>query len=142
MEYEKLINLLDNKPNQPNNIWKKNWVEIKDESWGTYNKGNYTKFKTRLLKSSLCGYGVAYILVKGTITVANIAAAEATVNDANKKVIFKNCAPFTSCISRANNTQIDDAQYIDVVIPMYILTEYCDKYLSKSIWNFMEMYRL
>ena len=62
-------------------------------------------------------------LVKGTITVANTAvaeaAAEAAANNANKKVIFRNCAPFTSRMSRINNTQIGDAQYIDVVMPMY-----------------------
>ena len=47
-------------------------------------------------------------------------------------VIFKNCAPFTSCISRINSTQIDDDQYIDVVILMYDLIEYSDNYSKKS----------
>ena len=80
-----------------------------------------------MLRSSLCDYSNAYILVKGTITVANTGTAAAP-NNADKKVIFKNCAPFTSCISRINNTQIDDAQYIDVVMPMYNLIEYSDTY--------------
>ena len=78
-----------------------------------------------MLVTSLCDYSDAYILVKGTITVAKTGIA-ATPNNANKKVIFKNCAPFTSCISRINNTKIDDAQNIDVVMSMYNLIEYSD----------------
>ena len=58
-----------------------------------------------MLKSSLCDYSDAYILVKRTITVINTAVADAAVNNANKKVIFKNCALFTNCISEINNTQ-------------------------------------
>ena len=67
-----------------------------------------------------------------TITVANTAAAGQAVNNADKKVIFKNRAPFTSCISWISNTQIDDAQYTDVVMPMYNLIEYSDNYLKTS----------
>ena len=90
-----------------------------------------------MLRSSLCDYSDAYILVKGTITAANTGTAAAP-NNADKKVIFKNCAPFTSCISRINNTQIDDAQYIDVVMPMYNLIEYSDNYsnTSGSLWQY------
>ena len=80
-----------------------------------------------MLRSSLCDYSDAYILVKGNITVNNTAAG-AAANNTNKKVIFKNCAPFTNCISKINNTQIDDAEYIDIVMPMYNLTEYSDNY--------------
>ena len=69
-----------------------------------------------MLRSSLCDYSDAYILVKGNITVNNTAAA---ANNTNKKVIFKNCAPFTSCISKINNTQIDNAEYIDITISIY-----------------------
>ena len=78
-----------------------------------------------MLRSSLCDYSDAYILVKGNITVNNTAAA---ANNTNKKVIFKNCAPFTNCISKINNTQIDNAEYSDLVIPMYNLIEYSDNY--------------
>ena len=84
-----------------------------------------------MLRSSLCDYSDAYILVKGTITAANTGTTAAP-NNADKKVIFKNCAPFTSCISRINNTQVDDAQYIDVVMPIYILIECSDNYLKTS----------
>ena len=64
-----------------------------------------------MLRSSLCDYRDAYILVKGTIAVNNIAAYDADANNTNKKVIFKNCAPFTNCIREINNTQIDNAKY-------------------------------
>ena len=70
-----------------------------------------------MLKSSLCDYGDAYILVKGTITVNNTAAADADANKTNKKLIFKNCAPFTNCISEINNTQVDNAKDLDIVMP-------------------------
>ena len=81
-----------------------------------------------MLKSSLCDYSDAYILVKGTISVNNTAAAGAAVNNTNKKVIFKNCAPFTSCISKINNTQVDNAEDIDIAMPIYNLIEYSDNY--------------
>ena len=66
-----------------------------------------------MLRSSLCDYSDAYILVKGNITVNNTANIGAAANNTSKKVIFKNCAPFTNCISKINNTQIDIAEYID-----------------------------
>ena len=74
-----------------------------------------------MLKSSLCDYSDAYILVKGTtgITVNNTAAADADANSTNKKVIFKNCAPFTNCISEINNTQVDNAKDLDIAMSMY-----------------------
>ena len=71
-----------------------------------------------MLKSSLCNYSDVYILFRRTITVNNTGTAEAP-NNRNKKVIFKNCAPFTNCISKINNTQIDHAKDIDIVMPMY-----------------------
>ena len=83
----------------------KNWVEITDESRGTCTANKQIKFKTSMLRSSLCDYSDAYILVKGNITVNNTAAAGADANNTNKKVIFKNCAPFTDCISKINNIQ-------------------------------------
>ena len=89
-------------------------------------------------RSSLCDYSDAYILVKGNITVNNTAAAGAAANNTNKKVIFKNCAPFTNCISKINSTDIDNAKYIDIVMPMYNLIEYSDSYskISESLWQY------
>ena len=111
MEYQKIANLIDrDAASEPSKFKTENWVEINDESRGTYNVNSQMKFKTTIvLKSSLFGYSDAYILVKGTVTVNNTAAADADANNTNKKVIFKNCAPFTNCISEINNTQVDNA---------------------------------
>ena len=75
MEYQKIINLLDNTPNQQFKFKTKIWVEVNDESQGTYNKDNQIRFKTSMLRSSLCDYSNVYILAKGTITVTNTTAA-------------------------------------------------------------------
>ena len=99
MEYQKIANLIDDTPNQQSKFRTRNWVEISDESRGAYNVNCQFKFKTTMLKSSLCNYSDAYILVKGTISVNNTAAAGAAVNNNNRKVMFKNCSPFTNCIS-------------------------------------------
>ena len=91
-----------------------------------------------MLKFSLCDYSDAYILVKGTSSVNNTAAQGAAANNTNKKIIFKNCAPFTNCISEINNTQIDNAKDIDIVMPMYNLIEYSDNYAKTtgSLWQY------
>ena len=137
MEYQKIANLIDNyASNQPSKFKTRNWVEINDESRGAYN--SQIKFKTTMLKSSLCDYSDAYILVKGTISVNNTAAQGAAVNNNNKKVIFKNFTPFTNCISEINNTKIDNAKDIDIVMPMYNLIEYRDNYAKTigSLWQY------
>ena len=83
-----------------------------------------------------------HILVKGTITVNNTAAQGAAAannnNNNNKKLIFKNCAPLTSCISEINNTQLDNAKDIDIVMPIYNLIEYSDNYAKTtgSLWQY------
>ena len=91
-----------------------------------------------MLKSSLCDYSDAYILVKGTISVNNTAAQGAAANNTNKKVIFKNCAPCTNCISEINSTQIGNAKDVDIVMPMYNLIEYSDNYAKTtgSLWQY------
>ena len=135
MEYQKTANFIDwESTSEPSKLKTKNWVEINDEFRGTYNVNSQIKFKTTILKSSLCDYSDAYILVKGTITVKNTVAA----NNTNKKLIFKNCAPFTICISEINNTQVDNAKDIDIVIPMYNLIEYSDNYSKTcgSLWQY------
>ena len=85
-----------------------------------------------MLKSSLCDYSDAHILVKGTIAVNKTAAADANANNTSQKVVFKNCAPFTNCISEINNTQVDNAKDIDILMPMFNLIEYSDNYSKKS----------
>ena len=139
MEYQKIANLIDdNTLNQPFKFRTRNWVEINYESRGAYIVNSQIKFKTIMLKSSLCDYSDAYILVKRTITVNNIAAQGAAANNTNKKVIFKNCAPFTNCISEINNTQIDNAKDIDIVMPMHNLIEYSYNYAKTtgSLWQY------
>ena len=126
MEYQKVANLIDNTSTQPSKFRTRNWVEINDESRGAYNVNSQIKFKTTMLKSSLCHYSDAYILVKGTISANSTAAAGAAVNNNDRKVIFKNCAPFTNCISEINNTQIDNGKGVDIVMPMCNLIEYSD----------------
>ena len=117
---------MDNTPNQTTKFRTKNWVEINDDSRGTYNIDSPTEFKTSMLRSSLCDYSDAYIFVKGTITVVWVAAPAPAIN-AVKEVVFKNCAPFTDCISEINNAKIDNAKETDVLMPTYNLIEYSDK---------------
>ena len=145
MEYQKIANLIDDyASNQPSKFRTRNWVEINDESRGAYNVNSQIKFKTTMLKSSLCDYSDAYILVKGTISVNNTAAQDSNANNTNKKVIFKNCAPFTNCISEINNTQIYNAKDIDIVMPMYNLIEYSDNYAKTTevYGNIVKIYQL
>ena len=121
--------MLSDESNRPSKFRTRNWVEINDEARGTHSPNKQIKFKTAMLRSSLWDYSDAYILVKGNITVNNnTAAAGGDGNNTNKKLMFKNCAPFTSCISKINNTQKDNAEYIDIVLPMYKLIEYSDNY--------------
>ena len=139
MEYQKIANLIDdNTLNQSSKFRTRNWIEIYDESRGVYNVNSQIKFKTTMLKSSLCDYSDAYILVKGTISINNTAAQGAPANNTDKKVICKNCAPYTNCISEINNTQIDNAKDIDIVMPMYNLIEYSDNYAKTtgSLWQY------
>ena len=99
MEYQKIINI--DTSNQPPKFKAKHWVEISDESRGTYNNNSQIKIKTTMLKSSLGDYSDAYLFVKGYITVNSTSAADADANNINEKVISKNCAPFTNYISES-----------------------------------------
>ena len=139
MNYQKITNLLDNASNQPSKFRTRNWVEINDESRGAYNDDDI-KFKTTMLKSNLCDYADAYVLVKDRITITGAGADDATrrADEKDKGVTFKNCAPFTKCMSRINNTDVDTTRDIDIVIPMYNLIEYSDNYskTSGSLWQY------
>ena len=119
----------------------KDWVEINDESRGTYNVNSQIKFKTTMLRSSLCDYSDANTLGNGKITItgARNDAADKRAGERDKGVAFKNCAPFTNCISEINNTQIDNARDIDIVMLMYNLIEYSDN--SKTYGSLWEYYR-
>ena len=93
---------------------------IDSESKGKYSDETEIKFLASSLESNLCDYSDAYILVAGNINV--------TGGDANTKVAFKNCAPFRKCRTEINETFFDDAQYINIAMPMYNLIEYSDNY--------------
>ena len=127
--------MLDNTPNQPIKFGTKNWIEINGETYETYNTNSQIKFKPLMLRSSLCDYSDTYVLVSGTIRVAALAAGE---ENNGMQVVFKNCVPFTNCISERNNTEIDDTKEIEVVMAMYNLTEYSNNYLktSRILWQY------
>ena len=124
MEYQKIANLLESKSDNLSKFRTRNWVEINDESRGNYANTDI-RFKTTMPRSNLCDYAESYILVKGAITItgAGDGAAARQADKRNKEVTFKNCAPFTKCISRINNTDIDNAHDFDIVMPMYNLID-------------------
>ena len=85
MEYQIIVNLLNDGSSKPSKFKTKNWVEINDEARVTYSPNKQIKFQTSMLRSSLCDYSDVYILVKGNIAVNNTAAAGVAVNNTNKK---------------------------------------------------------
>ena len=105
-----------------------------------YNTNSDIRFKSTMLKSSLCDYSDAYILAKRRISIieAGADAAARQADGQNKGVMFKNCAPFINSKSGINNTEIDHANNIDIVMPMYNLIEYSENYskTSGSLWQY------
>ena len=138
MEYQKIANLLDNVSNQPSKFRRRYWSEIYDNARGNYFSTKQIRFKTSMLRTILCDYSDAYILVKRNMTVNNTLDVGAAANNTNRKVIFKNCALFSNCISKISNTEVDNAEYIVIVMPMYNLIEYSDNYpkTSESLWKY------
>ena len=144
MEHDKINNLLLSKDNEMSGQLSKfvtrEDVEVKSLS-NTYNENKSIRFKTPMLSSSLCDYSDAYILVKGTITVtapeANIGANNIR-DKRNRPLILKNNAPFVSCITRINGELIEDADDLDIVMPMYNLLEYSKTYRKTigSLYNY------
>ena len=100
-----------------------------------YNANSDIKLKTSMIRSNLCDYSDTYIHVKATIIVQNTVAAAVPVNNTNKKVILKNGAQFTNCMGKINNTQIDDAVDIDVVMSIYNLVEYNDIQIHQEVYG-------
>ena len=134
MEYQNIINLLDNTPNQSSIFRTKNWVAANDDSRETYSVTGQTKFKTSMLRSRLCDYSNVHIVVSGTIIIIRAGPDDSAKKDKRDKwVIFTNCAPIcASSISEIDSTQVDYAQEIDVVMPIYNLIKSSD-----NIWKFM-----
>ena len=136
MEYQKITNLLDATLDEVPRFITKKWVDVHIQSGSAddrYKPNKQIRFKTSMLRSDLCDYSDAYIVVKGTIIVT-----KPNSDLYEKKLAFKNNAPFTSCISKTNNTLIDNAEDLDIVIPMYNLLEYSKNYRNTtgSLWNF------
>ena len=130
MEAQHTVNLSNGSDNENSKFATNKWYFIDSQSKGKYSHKNKIKFLTNSLKSSLCDYSDAYILVTGNITV--------TGGNANTKVAFKNCAPFKNCRTEINDTFVDYADFINIAMPMYNLIEYSDNYsdTSGSLWNF------
>ena len=105
MEYQKHINLSGNMPDQILRFKTKIWVEIYDESGGTYNANKEIRIKTPMLRSDMCDYNDAYIVVTDKITVIN-----SNNNAFDKKLALKNNAPFFSCITKINGTLVENAE--------------------------------
>ena len=124
MEYDKINNLLlseDNESGKLSIFITKEYVRVNSLS-NAYNENKSISFKTPMLRSDLCDYSDAYIIVKGKIVVT----APGVNNDVNnirykrkRPVKLKNNAPFVSCITRINGELIEDADDLDIVMPMY-----------------------
>ena len=129
METQKIVNLLNSSEHEYSNFATKKWYMTDSESKGNYSHENPIKFLANSIESNLCDYSDAYILVIENIT--------ATPNTATQ-VIFKNCPPFEKCRTETNETFIDQADFINITMPMYNLIEYSDNYsdTSGSLWNF------
>ena len=130
MEMQKVSNLLNSSENEHSKFAIKKWYVIGSESKGKYSHENPIKFLTSSLESSLCDYSGVYVLVTGNIAVAGA--------DNNTKAAFKNCAPFRKCRTEINDTFIDEAEHINIAVPMCNLIEYSDNYsdTSGSLWQF------
>ena len=135
MEYQKISNLLGNTSDKVPRFIAKKWIEVYDQSGGTYNTNKQIRFKTSMLRSDLGDYGDAYIDVKGKITVTN-----PNNNAYETELAFKNRALFLSCISKINNALIDNAEDLDIVMPMYNLLEYSKNY-KKTTGSLFNYYR-
>ena len=128
METQKIAKLLNDSDNESSKFATRKWYIINDQNNGQYGNGDENgstiKFETKVIKPNLCDYSYAYILVTGDIT--------AIGGNANTKVVFKNCAPFTTCITHINDEHVETAENLDIIMSMYNLLEYSDNYADSS----------
>ena len=123
MEYQKIVNLLGNIPDRIPRFITKKWIEVFNQSGGTYNPNKQIRSKTPMLRSGFCDYNDAYIVVTVKITVTN------PNNSAYDKTLsFKNNVPFIICVSKVGNTLTNNADNLDVVTSLYNLLEYSKSY--------------
>ena len=140
MEYDKINNLLGSESKDLSKFVTREYVKVNSLS-DTYDENKSIRFKTPMLRSDLSDYADAYILVNGTITVNGIEnGAKNKINRRNRLLILKNNAPFVSCITKINNELIEDAEDLDIVMPMYNLLEYGKNY-RKTIGSLYNYYR-
>ena len=126
MEYDKINNLLGSQSEKLSKFVTRKYVKVNSLS-NTYDENRSIRSKTLMLRSDLCDYADAYILINGAITVA--ANGANNIRDKkNRKLILKNNAPFISCITKINNELIEDAEDLDIVMPMFNLLEYSKNY--------------
>ena len=135
MEYDKINNLLGSESENLSKFATREYVRVYSLS-NTYDEYKSIRFKTPMLRSDLCDYADAYILVNGTILVNGLNPRDRT----NRPLILKNNVPFVSCITRINGELIEDADDLDIVIPMYNLLEYSKNY-RKTIGSLYNYYR-
>ena len=101
-------------------------LTINDQNDGQYSRGNDStiKFETKVIKPNLCDYSDAYIFVTEHIKIAAVPA--------HTNVAFKNCAPFTRCVTHINNEHVETVENLDIIMPMFNLLEYSDNYADSS----------
>ena len=134
MEMQKIANLLGNADNESLKFATRKWNVINNQNNTDYGDGDENGttiiFETKVIKLNLCDYSDAHIIVTGDIT--------ATAGDANTKFAFKNCAPVTNCVTHINDEHVDNPDNLDIVMPMYNLTEYSHNYSDTlgSLWHF------
>ena len=148
MKYDKINDLLrseelgsaaDSESEKLSKFVTRQYVRVNSLS-NTYDENKSIRFKTPMLRSDLCDCSDAYILVNGTITVTANAGANNVRDKKDRKLILKNNAAFVSCITRINNELIEDADDLDIVMPMYNLLEYSKNY-RKTMGSLYNYYR-
>lgn len=129
MESQKITNLLYKLYDQLLKLRTREWVVVDDFT----KTDKQIEFYTCMLKSSLCGYSGYYALLKGTITItgARADAAGKGADESNKQVTLKKYALFTNCVSQTSNTEVENAEYLDIIMPMYNLKESNGNYKKK-----------
>ena len=130
MEFQKIANFLDtvlDDKELPKSVTKK-WIEVYDQSEENFSNSKEIRIKTSMLRSDLCDFSDAYIVVKRDITLEG----DNDANKRNKNIAFKNNAPFINCISKINGVKIDNAEDLDVVMQMYNLLEDIKNYRKNN----------
>ena len=136
MKFQEIANFLNTAPDDkdlPRFVTKK-WIEVYDQSEKNYSPNKEMRIKTSMLRSDLCNFSDAYIVVEEDIPLEG----DNDANKQNKNLAFKNNAPFINCISKINGIKIDNAEDLDVVMLMYNLLEYNKSYrkTTGSLWNY------